>query len=426
MFDTLRNNSKIVVYIVVIAFIISGGFMGFGAYLNHSSGQQGQVQRSGVIADVNGQEITQQEYLSLLQQQAPNSSLSSSQIIPFRYNVLSALIERKLVLAQADELKIKADVADSDVQENYDNILKQNDLTEVELSDRLAEQGYSVEQLKADIRSNLETNNIISKTIKQSAGEVNVSDKEIEDLYKNRYPEEKVEAADSDQAAAKNGNEETPDKDTVQTRPALADVKSDLKTEITQKKQNQAANSWLKTLKSEADIEIYDPVLNAYHNYKTGKYQAAADEFSTLTANEDSDNPAYYDYLAQSYQGLNKPEQAAGSYEAGLEKYPENTELRFSYAQYLNSQDKKEAALEQLKEISEAAGDDFMTHYQLFMMYNNLDAKEEAQSELTKIQNLSEKMKDKQAPDAETNDSANQDSDTTTMPAENTDTNSAE
>ncbi len=180
MFDTLRDNSRIIVYIVVVAFVVSGGFMGYGAYLNNQGGGgQAPNQSPSVIAEVNGMEISQQEYFSFLQQQAPQSNLSSSQIIPFRYNVLNALIERKLIMDQAEKLGVNVKVSESEVDKNYQNILDQNKMTDQELADALAEQGYTIGQLREDIKSNLEDSKTITKTIEQGIPEVTISDQEI-------------------------------------------------------------------------------------------------------------------------------------------------------------------------------------------------------------------------------------------------------
>ncbi|RAK10379.1 tetratricopeptide repeat protein [Halanaerobium saccharolyticum] len=394
MFDTLRDNSRIIVYIVVIVFVISGGFMGFGAYLNNQSGGgQAPNQTPNVIAEVNGMEISQQEYYSLLQQQAPQSNLSSTQIIPFRYNVLNALIERKLILAQAEVLDINVEVSESEIDENYNNILEQNEMNDEELAEALSEQGYTIGELREDIKSSLENSKTISQTIDQGIGEVEVTDQEVQELYEQRYPENESSAEDS---AAESETAET--EYAEEERPELAEVRDELETEIRNQKRNQAINDWLNELKSTAEIIINDPVLSAYHALENENYEQAVEQFSNFVEEEETD-PIFYTYLARAYKGQNNIEQAEEVYANAVEAFPENNDLRFNYAQFLADQENNEDAIAQLDEISAAAEDDFMTYYQLFMMYSRLGAQEKAQSAMAEVQRLSENMQSQSAPE---------------------------
>lgn len=390
MFDTLRDNSRIIVYIVVVAFVISGGFMGYGAYLNNQGGGgQAPNRNQSVIAEVNGMEISQQEYFSLLQQQAPQSNLSSSQIIPFRYNVLDALIERKLIMDQAEELGVNVEISESEIDERYNAILEQNEMNDQELADALAEQGYTIGQLRDDIKSSLTDSKTITETIDQGISEIEVTDQEIQALYEQRYPETETSEADSanetDTAAESSENE----------RPELEEVKNDLETEIRNQKRNQAINDWLSELKESAEIVINDPVLSAYHALDNENYEQAAEEFSTFVEQEETD-PIFYSYLAQAYEGQNNYDKAEETYKTAIESFPENDNLQFNFAEFLSEQDKNEQAIAQLDEIAAGAEDDFMTYYRLFMMYSQLGAEEKAQSAIEKVQSISENMQQNQ------------------------------
>ncbi|TDX42966.1 tetratricopeptide repeat protein [Halanaerobium congolense] len=386
MFDTLRDNSRIIVYIVVVAFVVSGGFMGYGAYLNNQGGGgQAPNQSPSVIAEVNGMEISQQEYFSFLQQQAPQSNLSSSQIIPFRYNVLNALIERKLIMDQAEKLGVNVKVSESEVDKNYQNILDQNKMTDQELADALAEQGYTIGQLREDIKSNLEDSKTITKTIEQGIPEVTVSDQEIQELYNQRYPQSENE---SENPTAENNTAET-------EKPELAEVKENLETEIRNQKRNQAVNNWLKELKSKAEITINEPVLSAYHALENENYNQAVEEFKTFVEQEETD-AIFYSYLAQAYEGQNNYDRAEETYKTAIKSFPENNELKFNYAQFLAEQEKNDKAIALLDEVAAGAEDDFMTYYQLFMLYSQLGAEEKAQSAIEEVQRISQNMQQNQ------------------------------
>jgi Tfp pilus assembly protein PilF len=384
LFDTLRDNSRIIVYVVVVAFVISGGFMGYGAYLNNSGGGGGQQPSNpNVVAEVNGEEISQQEYLSMLRQQAPQQNLSSTQVISFRYNILNALIERKLILQQADEMNIEVEISEEELDESYNNILEQNNITEEELSENLAEQGYTLGDLRDDIRRSLERSKLITETINNASGDISVSESEIRDLYEQRYPA--AEFSEDNTAA-----EEDTDNENSEDRPVFADVQTELEEELLQQKRNEALEDWLAEIKDESEITINDPVLNAYSDFDSGNYEEAAEKFAALI--EEQQSPAFYTYLARSYIEADNTTKADETYNKALEEYPEDSDLRFNYANFLVEQDKEEAALEQLNEVSSTAGDNLMTRYQLYMMFAQLGAEEEAESELQEIQRLSEEM----------------------------------
>ncbi|MFN2340794.1 MAG: SurA N-terminal domain-containing protein [Halanaerobium sp.] len=404
MFDTLRDNSRIIVYIVVVAFVISGGFMGYGAYLNNQGGGGGQApnQSPSVIAEVNGMEISQQEYFSLLQQQAPQSNLDNSQVIPFRYNVLDALIERKLIISQAEELGVDVEVSEAEIDENYNNILEQNEMNDEELAEALSEQGYTIGELRDDIKSSLEDSKLITETIDQGIEEVEVTDQEIQELYQQRYPEnENVEADTTSESALEDSAAET---DSVETseeeKPELAEVSDELETEIKEQKRNQAVNDWLSELKSTAEITVNDPVLSAYYALENENYEEAVAQFSDFVDQEETD-PNFYTYLAEAYEGQNNLEKAEEVYTNAIESFPDNNDIRFNFAQFLADRDNDDQAISQLDEISESAEDDFMTHYQLFMMYSRLGAEDKAQSAMEEVQRLNQDMQSESDSDLE-------------------------
>ena len=390
MFDTLRDNSRIIVYIVVVAFVISGGFMGFGAYLNNQGGGgQAPNQSPSVIAVVNGMEISQQEYFTLLQQQAPQSNLSSTQIIPFRYNVLNALIERKLIMDQAEKLDVTVQVSESEIDERYNNILEQNEMSDQELADVLAEQGNTIGELRENIKSSLKDSKIITETIDQEISAIEVSDQEVQKLYEQRYPQKETVESESTEAA-------TIDTDkAVDERPDLAEVRENLATEIRNQKRNQSFNSWLSELKKSADITINEPVLSAYHALENENYDQAIDGFTTFVEREETD-PIFYNYLARAYEGQNNYEKAEESYNTAIETFPKNNDLKFNYVQFLAEQEKNEGAITLLDEIAAGAEDDFMTYYQLFMLYNQLGAEQKAQLAMEEVQRISQNMQQNQ------------------------------
>ena len=368
LFDKLRDNSKIIVYIVVAAFVISGGFMGYGAYMSggNNSAQQG-TNPNEPIAEVNGEEISYQEYLNVMRNNAQRASqLSSTQLLNFRLNVLNSIIERKLLLAQADEMGINAQVTEEDVDKSIQDILKNNNMTEEELKKNLEEQDYSMSDLRNDLRLNLQTQKTIQKTVEKSYEDVKVSEEKVKEEYEKQ-------AEDNEEIAS------------------YEEKKNEIKQSLLEEKQNEEFNKWMEDLKESADIKIYDNSLKGVKALNNEDYEVAIESFKKALDN--SDTPTNYIYLAQSYEKDQKSDKAIETYETAIEKYQENWEIRYNYGQLMINLENNEKAKNQLEKASEYASDsDFMAHYQIYQSFNNIGAEEKAQEQMDKIIEIQQNM----------------------------------
>ncbi|MCF8009001.1 MAG: SurA N-terminal domain-containing protein [Halanaerobiales bacterium] len=365
MFDNLRNNSKIVVYIVVAAFVVTGGLMGFGSYMSRND--PGQSNNSQYIAQVNNKGITPQQYLSVLRNYASQAnSLSQAEVIPFRLNVLNSMIEREILLTEAENMNIKVEITDQEVEGRIDQLLEENDLTKEELIDNLESQDYSYEQFKNDIRGNMINSAKIEQVKKSTYSNIEVSEKEIQDVYDSRYQDQ----------------EEKPD---------YQEAKSKIRDYLLTQEQNNVYQNWLENKKAEANVTINDPMLYAYNALDSGNYQVALDSFKNLIEN-DSESVSIYIYLARAYQGLDKTEEALSTYQKAIENYPDDWELRLNYGDYFAENDKNEKAIEQYDKASEFAGNNIYAHYNLFMSYNNIGASQKAEQEMQTITDLQQEQ----------------------------------
>ncbi len=368
LFDKLRDNSRIIVYIVVAAFVISGGFMGYGAYMSggNNSAQQG-TNPNEAIAEVNGEEISYQEYLNVMRNNAQRASqLSSTQLLNFRLNVLNSIIERKIILAQADEMGISAQVTKEDIDNSIQDILKNNNMTEEELRKNLEEQDYSMSDLRNDLRLNLQTQKTIQKTVEKSYEDVKVSEEELKEEY------DKQAKNNEDIASFKN-------------------KKDEIKQSLLEKKQNNEFKNWMEDLKESADIKIYDNSLKGVKALNNENFEVAINSFNKALDN--SDTPTNYIYLAQAYEKDQKSDKSIETYETAIEKYPENWEIRYNYGQLMINLKNNEKAKKQLEKASEFATDsDFMAHYQIYQSFNNIGAEDKAQEEMDKIIEIQQNM----------------------------------
>lgn len=365
MFDNLRNNSKIVVYIVVAAFIVTGGLMGFGSYMSRND--PGQSNRSQYIAQVNNKGITPQQFLSVLRNYASQANnLSQAEVIPFRLSVLNSMIERELLLTEAENMDINVEITDQEVEGRIDQLIEENDLTKEELIDNLESQDYSYEQFKNDIRENMITSEKIEQVRQSTYSNIEVSEEEIQNAYDSRYQDQ----------------EEKPD---------YQEVKSDIQDNLLTQKQSNAYQNWLKNKKAEANVTINDPMLYAYNALDQGNYQVALDSFKSLIEN-DSKSVSIYIYLARAYQGLGQTEEALNTFQEAVENYPDDWELRLNYGDYFAENDNNEKAIEQYDKASELAGSNIYAHYNLFMSYNNIGASQKAEQEMQTITDLQQEQ----------------------------------
>ena len=361
MFDKLRDNSRIIVYIVVAIFVISGGFMGFGAYMggNNRSSQKGRNPNEA-IAEVNGEEISYQEYLNVMRNNAQRASqLSSTQLVNFRLNVLNSIIERRLILSKAEEMGISAQVTEEDIDSSIQDILDNNDMTKEELEKNLEEQDYSMSDLRNDLRLNLQTQKTIQKTVEKSYEDIEVSEEEIKKEYE-------TQAKNNDNIAS------------------YEDKKSEIKQSLLDEKQNNEFNKWIENLKESAEIEIYDNSLKGVKALNNENYDVAIESFEK--ALDSSETPTNYILLANSFSEAQKSDKAIETYETAVEKYPENWEVRYNFGKLMSSLDNTDEAEKQFDKASEYATDsDFMAHYQIYQSFRNIGAEEKAQEEMDKI-----------------------------------------
>jgi len=370
MFDNLRNNSKIIVYIVVAAFIVTGGLMGFGSYMSQNT-PSGNTNSSQYIATVNDKGITPQQFLSVLRNSASQTNnLTQAEVIPFRLNVLNSMIEREILLSEAEKMGVSVEVDDKVVENRIDEILNQNNLTEDELIENLESQDYTYEQFKTDIRNSLKNSEKITKVKESTYSNIEVTEEEIQQAYQERYSD-------------------------GEDKPELEEVKSDIRESILTTKQNEAYQNWLENKKADANVTINDPVLYAYNALDKGNYQVAIDSFENL-ANSDNTSASIYTYLAQAYAGSGNHEKALETFNTALEEYPENWELRLNFGDYHANQDNKEKAIGQYNKASELAGENFYAHYKLFMAFNNIGASKEAEEEMQTITKIQQNMQSQQ------------------------------
>ena len=134
MRESFSKSSKFILIFIAGTFVIGGVYVGFGQSMMGRGGPAGQ--ESNLIAKVNGDKITRQQYANLLQiredyYRQMNAGNSAVQEISLRGEVLALLIENRLRVQAAEEEGIgvgRRDVSreiDKLVEERLDNLRKQ-------------------------------------------------------------------------------------------------------------------------------------------------------------------------------------------------------------------------------------------------------------------------------------------------------------
>jgi parvulin-like peptidyl-prolyl isomerase len=142
---------------------------------------------SGVVAVVNGEDITQEQFDELMGQveakfEANKQELpaaGSQEYVGLQQSVLQYLVERVKYSQKAEELGV--DVTDKQVQERLDRMIKQfYGGSEKKYLAELKKQGFTDEQWREQLRMTLVADGLAEKV----GSKVTITDAEIEDYYK--------------------------------------------------------------------------------------------------------------------------------------------------------------------------------------------------------------------------------------------------
>lgn len=186
MLKAIRKNTKVFLW-VAVSFFILATFVGLGSYFF--------AHTSNVVAKVNGQKISYEEFNAVFAQQLENYrntyniEINEAMANNLKKMVINELISKKLLLQEAKKMKLKVtnEELSSYIQkfpyfqkdgqfnrQNYLNILKM----QLHVTPAVFER---------DVRENL----LISKLQEKVTAEVTLTDKEVEDELAKRLKDKK-------------------------------------------------------------------------------------------------------------------------------------------------------------------------------------------------------------------------------------------
>lgn len=192
-----------------------------------------------VVATVNGEEITKDDFAQVYQSQFQQMTIQSQQggepvdEAALKEQVANQLVDNELLRQGAQDAGITA--SDEDIDATLDQIAQQNGLASGdEVVSTLTQQGYPEEQVREDAASQFE----ISTYLEQEADIKEPSEEELKAQY-DALAEQQTQAGGS-----------------AEDLPAFEDVRDQLAQQAAAEQQNEAATSLAKTLREAGDVTV--------------------------------------------------------------------------------------------------------------------------------------------------------------------------
>jgi hypothetical protein len=193
-----------------------------------------------VVAEVNGEEISRDEFVPAYEaqfQQAAMQAQTSGQEVDqdqLKEQVADSLVSTELFVQEADKRDISA--SDQDVDQKLRQLSAQNGLESVDaFVAALEEQGMDQEEIDSQVRTQV----LIERLIESEAGDVSASKEEVRAMY-----DELV--AQQEQAGEQAGQE----------LPPFAQVRPQLEEQVEQEKKSEVAQRLLGDLREDADVVV--------------------------------------------------------------------------------------------------------------------------------------------------------------------------
>ena len=178
LMDALRDKMKLIIYIVVIAFV-GGGTLVYLNYGNTGVNQsQVNAQNSEPIATVNGAEISHRAFQSQVNQTLSQmkGQVPDSKVLSLKKRVLDQLIDRKLIEQEIEKRDLTDKISDEKVEERLDKIVKNSQFkSKKALENRLKKAGRSLDDIRGQLKQSLAMQKLFDEVLK----DIKVTDEEI-------------------------------------------------------------------------------------------------------------------------------------------------------------------------------------------------------------------------------------------------------
>lgn len=196
-----------------------------------------------IVAEVNGEEITKEEFEGVYQdafmQQMQQAQMTGEEADEeqLQQDVAESMVGTELLLQEAEERDYEA--SDEEIEEMLDEIAAQSGMESGdELLAALEEQGMDTE----DAMEEIETQIKMEKVIEDEAGEAEISDEELEEMYDQLVAQQEEMAGD--------GGEEM-------EIPSFEEIKPELEAQAQSEQQAEQTEAVVDELREDADVTVH-------------------------------------------------------------------------------------------------------------------------------------------------------------------------
>ncbi len=344
-FDKLRGSIKIVIIIAVITFAISTLWSQGISFVSRNPADYYLVARVGKKRIE--QDQFQQVFATEMERQRNYfGTVSPDRVEGIKAYALDRLIDYYLMLDAVEKEKIQAPQEDIDKamgefkgqfedDAQYKEWLEYIGYTEKMISDVFAE----------DIK--------LEKLIEKMAGNVTVTDTEIEEAFES----------------------------IKQQGDTLEDMRDYIGTRLMEIKRAEQFEKWLLSYRDKVKITIVDPQIAAYNHLVAGEYDKAIDKYEEALKKY-GDDPYIYTSIGQAYMDLGLKDKGISTYQKALTLNEADPSLHLFLGNAYMQAEKETEALKSYKNASELATgnsySDLMIHYTLADIYNSKELTDEA------------------------------------------------
>ncbi len=193
IFRKLRETSKLLIIIVVVTFALGGTLWGITSFIGggqprHPQGMEqgplGEVDLDDTLLTINGEEVPTMEFVQLAQQYMGYlQGLPAHQIMDFQNELLHFLIERVVILQQAQARGIEIEVSDEEVEEIIEGYLTQMGMERGQFEQQIRSQGLTMDQVREDVRHAIWEQNLLYELEGTIRSEVVIDEEEIKEKF---------------------------------------------------------------------------------------------------------------------------------------------------------------------------------------------------------------------------------------------------
>lgn len=200
-----------------------------------------------VVAEVNGTEITKDEFTGVYESQFQQMAMQSQQTgqevdqDQLKNDTVESLIGVELLEQEASDRGIE--VSDSEVEDALAETAETNQMSPEDFLAAMEQQGMPEDEVRTQVASQ-ET---VGKLVEDEAGPFEASDEELQQAYDEAKSQQEQMSAQQPQEGEQ----------AAQEMPPLEDIKPQLEQQVTGQKEAEATDTLATQLREEADVTVH-------------------------------------------------------------------------------------------------------------------------------------------------------------------------